>query len=215
MLAQRVRDLLFDGQLLAERCHTHTDDFLLVKKVSLRIPRYRFPYLLPSSMPYGSQSSEPEYPYQLFSAKVVRGRPMGLLQSVGGLSAAAMARWRSSSGPGNQSVNIALSWQLAAVSAAAAAGRQTKPADNAQCRHAAGRPWRAAAPAWLIRANTLSRRVSHRSTRKPQRLSSSSPPPARTHTDRLLAVFNSSTGASKFVNECMNEYVSYLDSGVS
>ena len=109
MLAQRVRDLLFDGQLLAERCHTHTDDFLLVKKVSLRIPRYRFPYLLPSSMPYGSQSSEPEYPYQLFSAKVVRGRPMGLLQSVGGLSAAAMARWRSSSGPGNQSVNIALS----------------------------------------------------------------------------------------------------------
>jgi len=44
-------------------------------------------------MPYGPKSSEAEHTINIVLSQVVRGRPTGLHQSVGGLSAAAMTRW--------------------------------------------------------------------------------------------------------------------------
>ena len=70
---------------------------------STALPYWRFvaqySYLLPSSMPYGPQSSKAEWTSSsIVLSQVARGRPTGLLQSVGGLRAAAMTRWWSSSG---------------------------------------------------------------------------------------------------------------------
>jgi len=50
-------------------------------------------------MPYGPQSSEADHQFSSYVlSQLVLGRPTGLLQSVGGLRAAAMKRWWSSSG---------------------------------------------------------------------------------------------------------------------
>ena len=81
--------LLLGGELLTERCRT--DDLLPSIPISC----------LPPCCMDGGPDPEVQGLYTSSSivlSQVARGRPTGLLQSVGGLRAAAMTRWWSSSG---------------------------------------------------------------------------------------------------------------------
>ena len=74
-----VNRLLLGGELLEERCRT--DDLIPSIAISCLPPCCVDPKVL------GWTSSS------IVLSQVARGRPMGLLQSVGGRRAAAMTRW--------------------------------------------------------------------------------------------------------------------------
>jgi len=87
-LPTSTRPILCSGGLLAERCRIN--DLLPHIPISCLLPWYE--YIVWTTKFRGWTSSS------TVLSRVVLGRPMGLLQSVGGCSAVAMTQWWSSSG---------------------------------------------------------------------------------------------------------------------